>query len=1668
MSNKVIGYDNQLWRVEQEFSYTGTDQPFTLEPGTYLFICEGAHGGIGSRGIKEYGGVALGEITLDETTTFHAVVGSNGGDGNLDYTKCVGGFNGGAHGGMGYTGFGAGPGGGGATDIRLLPYDSNEYPTYDENGNCNPPVNTITVLKDSEWVDDDLAHEYVPLEYIYAWGSNNSGYFNTEYIPKAETKIEMECVVYENTIQPYEILFGARNGSYENNAYVFFSRFNSNNVPVYGRSGNEAIGSDFIYNELIKLICYQEKAEWFLGGVSKGSITTTGTIDHCINPLLINTSNQSRDSSVQTEGSWAKFKLYSFKISESQTKYRYTEYQPVEYIESDGTQYIDTGYLHQPDDWYIPVVMLIRSGNTVTDAQVIFGFGDINTSGTDANQVAVYMYENYFHQLFAVSAGTNTQYSSTDESSIYDIKLSIDVFRNNIVFYRVSDSGFLGRNINSYSMANVTGETSLALFGKHFTWHNREGSPETFQGLAMMRFYEMTIWSDYTQSFYDRSNPVYIKHHYYPVRRISDGVLGILDTVTGEFMTSPVGNAFKCGNDINTINLGEDYCEAYIEEVQMRDYVPARRQSDNVVGLFDIANHTFITQTGNGYWEPGPPKCNTPSLHSRIMVAGGGGGEVNQSEEGSINDGFGWGGGPHGSIPAALPSLKDPWGNIYPSQTNGYAFGYGAFPSSRANASQVYGWSSEGAGGAGGGWYGGCASIIGGNINTEHASVNGGGGSGYVLTESSYKPSGYNPSSKYYFTKTLLHGGTAMGDFFSDNPNDWNNGHVYICKPTTKLQQGDVIVYPSTGKATHHELPSGQYQLKCWGGDGGARRFTSHCSRGGYSEGVVETDDTHEIYVYTGGSGWPFSNFGTSDEQSNLITTSSLSSLGFNGGHHIQNLSTVVSKSGGASDIRFDEDDLYHRVIVAGGGGSEGMHGNVGGSGGGISGGNANGSYGTNNGPGTQTSGYAFGDGGLGYYQSNGYGGCGGSGWYGGYGTTPDSGDNDKSGAGGSGFVLTKDSVSYVPSEYGCGDSEYYLTQAQTVQGGNNLPIAHTKVQIEVLELKHKCLCQDSDGYKYFDKETQSWTLLPTQSITAETFETYGSSIKSDTELRDTYTVLVYDESHTASIAKLNVTPNTQSVSSMLDVYVLSVINTEVEDEYPEGIYQSWVQTKSVNVNNESKTKVTLYIDKLQNVDAKYTAYYSQILAAKTAHGNEYLKLDEKGNRIFKHFVYDEDGNMTVEERTMELKPQSDFINEFGEVSTAQWLLPVMTKNNIPVVYNNQVIDGDVTTIYITMIGQYARTIYFAYICNVSGVSNSQLIIKAMNFTTGDVVNVCRLDWLTIDGNESSYYTHTLLIDENYFYLIEAYNSANRQKIIRIHKTTFVVSTTDSCGEDICAYGKMKWYDNNTILCVGKQHVNLFDTTQLIWKSYLLTENSDKYDWCIGKKYLLWTKSRNQVYIYDIENDFAFVKTMTFSIGGSAGTSLVMFYHDGTFYVMTCGSNSTGGYIHFLDEETLTITKSRVTSGLIRPYECQYCNGGIMISQYNDYRLLCYDIDADQVKSVYTPWRTTYWKQSQSVYIPFVLDGVYFWLMNTLLILNYSPSSKYNFGQKYNLYYTYYGESYEDGLEYDERFITITPSGLEFHNGFLEYPLSEYNQNHIATVVVNKSSYKYLINTIIE
>ena len=167
------------------------------------------------------------------------------------------------------------------------------------------------------------------------------------------------------------------------------------------------------------------------------------------------------------------------------------------------------------------------------------------------------------------------------------------------------------------------------------------------------------------------------------------------------------------------------------------------------ISLYGISNSTTWNSSSHFY--------------SRIIVAGGGGG-VHGKNYASLtyvgNDGGGY------SSPTFTANNYTITGSTYNSSgTSTYgsgvvagSFGY-ATGNTYSNSYSQGGWNGGGNGsdgwangGAGGGWYGGVTSW-------SHSA----GGSGYVLTSSSYKPAGYTPTSDYYMTSAnSIAGNTTM------------------------------------------------------------------------------------------------------------------------------------------------------------------------------------------------------------------------------------------------------------------------------------------------------------------------------------------------------------------------------------------------------------------------------------------------------------------------------------------------------------------------------------------------------------------------------------------------------------------------------------------------------------------------------------------------------------------------------------------------------------------------------------------------------------------------------------------------------------------------------------------------------------------------------------------
>ena len=262
----------------------------------------------------------------------------------------------------------------------------------------------------------------------------------------------------------------------------------------------------------------------------------------------------------------------------------------------------------------------------------------------------------------------------------------------------------------------------------------------------------------------------------------------------------------------------------------------------------------------------------------------------------------------------------------------------------------------------------------------------------------------------------------------------------------------DVSNFMYTGNVQAAELEPGTYRLEAWGASGGdgtdGGPNPAYGGRGGYSVGTLTVTEPTIAYIQVGGQG-------TRCRGNTVEGGGYNGGGNGNTGNYTYNSTYNGAGGGGASDVRLIQNSLYSRVIVAGGGGGGTNGGSTtnqryGGAGGGLNGQGTvlNGSYSGSCVLSTGASQTAAGVSGYFGTGANYYGtfaaatfgigssatsgdysaGGGGGGWYGGAATAWGPG------SGGSGYIYTASTATSYPT--GCLlNTNYYLVDADTVQG---------------------------------------------------------------------------------------------------------------------------------------------------------------------------------------------------------------------------------------------------------------------------------------------------------------------------------------------------------------------------------------------------------------------------------------------------------------------------------------------------------------------------------------------------------------------------------------------------------------------------------------------------------
>jgi hypothetical protein len=218
-----------------------------------------------------------------------------------------------------------------------------------------------------------------------------------------------------------------------------------------------------------------------------------------------------------------------------------SEYTPIEYIASTGSQYIDTKYYWTNEKATIVADLEVTTWKA---SSTIFG-SEERYSGSNR----------YFAHILHAGSANGSYANYIGQGSVATTTLSLNTrskieyiaHGNKTMTTRVTTSSGTTTSANkvSYSGTILTRQNSTQTTDNRgniyiFSNHNAYNGTDGIQKMAAMKLYRFTMYD----------NDICVRD-FIPCKRNKDGAAGLFDNVTGEFYLSPNNVAFTAGSNIS-------------------------------------------------------------------------------------------------------------------------------------------------------------------------------------------------------------------------------------------------------------------------------------------------------------------------------------------------------------------------------------------------------------------------------------------------------------------------------------------------------------------------------------------------------------------------------------------------------------------------------------------------------------------------------------------------------------------------------------------------------------------------------------------------------------------------------------------------------------------------------------------------------------------------------------------------------------------------------------------------------------------------------------------------------------------------------------------------------------------------------------------------------------
>ena len=229
-------------------------------------------------------------------------------------------------------------------------------------------------------------------------------------------------------------------------------------------------------------------------------------------------------------------------------------YQLVEYIQSSGTEYIDTEYY-----WNNEIIRIFFDGTVITNSTNQSFFGNEEYYNSSSRYFAGIIHgSSGSYSVYVGSGSFGTISAPVGTRVTFDVRTlsgkNLYVLKNDVKASDATSTTYSGTVLTKQN-ASLTSNVSttvgnIFIFANHNSQRGANNNP--IQNIGAMRLYRFKL--------YDNGE---IVRDYVPCYRKTDNVIGLYDLVNSKFYTNKGTGAFTKGNNIATGNSNEIYSVTY-------------------------------------------------------------------------------------------------------------------------------------------------------------------------------------------------------------------------------------------------------------------------------------------------------------------------------------------------------------------------------------------------------------------------------------------------------------------------------------------------------------------------------------------------------------------------------------------------------------------------------------------------------------------------------------------------------------------------------------------------------------------------------------------------------------------------------------------------------------------------------------------------------------------------------------------------------------------------------------------------------------------------------------------------------------------------------------------------------------------------------------------------